>query len=75
MQKGDRAVKEITVKELMEMAGSDICQTESVDRHGIYIRMKQVNIIYDEDKVVLQDGFNQAIGSAIKWIERYMSNS
>lgn len=50
MQKGDRAVKEITVKELMEMAGSDICQAESVDRYGIYIRMKQVNIIYDEDK-------------------------
>lgn len=43
-------MKEITVKELMEMAGNDICQAESVDRYGIYIRMKQVSLIYDEDK-------------------------
>ena len=34
----------------MEMAGNDICQAESVDRYGIYIRMKQVDFIYDEDK-------------------------
>ena len=34
-------MKEITVKELMEMAGSDIYQAESVDRYGIYIHMKQ----------------------------------
>ena len=31
--------------------------------------------LYDEDKVVLQDGFNHAIGSAIQWIKCYMSNS
>lgn len=43
-------MKEITVKELMEMAGNNICQAESVDRYGIYIRMKQVSLIYDEDK-------------------------
>ena len=42
-------MKELTVKELMEMVGGDIYQAESVDRYDIYIRMGQVSFIYDED--------------------------
>ncbi len=45
-------------------------------RWDFYVQKNKIIIvIYDQDKVVLQDGFNQAIGSAIKWIKRYMSNS
>lgn len=67
-------MKEITVKELMEMAGNDICQAESVDRYGIYIRMKQVSLIYDEDKNELTFMGKEAsevslnVGSSIEYI-------
>lgn len=67
-------MKEITVKELMEMAGNNICQAESVDRYGIYIRMKQVSLIYDEDKDELTfmgkaaSEISLNVGSSIEYI-------
>lgn len=67
-------MKEITVKELMEMVGNDICQAESVDRYGIYIGMKQVNLIYDEDKDELTflgkaaSEISLNVGSSIEYI-------
>lgn len=67
-------MKEITVKELMEMVGSDICQAESVDRYSIYIRMEQVNFIYDEDKDELTflgkaaSEISLNVGSSIEYI-------
>ena len=75
MQKGNRSMKEITVKELMEMVGSDICQAESVDRYSIYIRMEQVNFIYDEDKDELTflgkaaSEISLNVGSSIEYID------
>ena len=74
MQKGDRSVKEITVKELMEMVGSNIFQAESVDKYGIYIRMGQVSFIYDEDMDELAFRSRSAgeislnVGSSIEYI-------
>lgn len=68
-------MKEITVKELMEMVGSDICQAESVDRYSIYIRMEQVNFIYDEDKDELTflgkaaSEISLNVGSSIEYID------
>ena len=74
MQKGDRSVKEITVKELMEMVGSNIFQAESVDKYGIYLCMGQVSFIYDEDmdeltflgKAASEISLN--VGSSIEYI-------
>ena len=74
MQKGDRSVKEITVKELMEMVGSNIFQAESVDKYGIYLRMGQVSFIYDEDMDELTFRSRSAseislnVGSSIEYI-------
>ncbi len=68
------AMKEITVKELMEMTGGDIRQVESVDRYGIYIRMEQANLIYDGDKDGLTFQSRAAsevslnVGSSIEYI-------
>jgi len=74
MQKEGSAMKEITVKELMEMTGGDIRQAESVDRYGIYILMERANLIYDEDKDELtfqSRGASEVslnVGSSIKYI-------
>ena len=67
-------MKDITVKELMEMVGGDIYQAESVDRYGIYIRMGQVSFIYDEDMDELTFRSRSAseislnVGSSIEYI-------
>lgn len=74
MQKGDKSMKEITVKELMGMVGSNIYQAESVDRYGIYVRMKKMNFIYDEDKDELTflsraaSKISLNVGSSIEYI-------
>ena len=67
-------MKEITVKELMEMVGSNIFQAESVDKYGIYLCMGQVSFIYDEDmdeltflgKAASEISLN--VGSSIEYI-------
>lgn len=67
-------MKDITVKELMEMVGSNIFQAESVDKYGIYLRMGQVSFIYDEDMDELAFRSRSAgeislnVGSSIEYI-------